>query len=225
MTGWLYAKTWETDWPTPFETALKLADGLLITEDAENGTQTIFSQKFACPVSGFTILEIEPRLFSFNSPHGACPTCDGLGQRLYIDEALVVPDHNKSLKEGAIVPWSKNFAPFYMQALEGVAAHYDFRINTKWNALERKHQEIILYGSGKTKIPITYNTKTDSVWKSNKAFEGVIPSLERRMIETESNSASRGNNQIPNQGPLRFMPWIPPETTSPRRKNKRPSHQ
>jgi excinuclease ABC subunit A len=171
------------------ETALRLADGLVIAENAEDGVQTVFSEKFACPVSGFTILEIEPRLFSFNSPHGACPSCDGLGEKLYIDENLVVPDASKSLAEGAIAPWSKGFAPFYMQALEGVAAHYEFSMDTPWSKLDRKHQEVVLYGSGKTAIPITYNTKSDSVWKSNKAFEGVVPSLDRRMMETDSNSA------------------------------------
>jgi len=171
------------------ETALRLADGLVIAENADNGQQEIFSEKYACPVSGFTIAEIEPRLFSFNSPHGACPACDGLGRRMYMDEALVVPDGSKSLSKGAIEPWSKGFAPFYMQAIEGVAAFYDFPMNVAWDKLDRQYQEKILFGSGKDIIPITYNTKTESTWKSNKPFEGVIPSLERRLIETESNGA------------------------------------
>jgi len=171
------------------ETALRLADGLVIAEDADSGAQELFSEKYACPVSGFTIPEIEPRLFSFNSPHGACPACDGLGKKMYMDEALVVPDESKSLIKGAIEPWSKSFAPFYMQALEGVARHYGFSAADPWKKLKREHQEIILYGSGDEVIPITYNTKSDSTWKSNKPFEGVIPSLERRLIETDSNSA------------------------------------
>jgi excinuclease ABC subunit A len=171
------------------ETALRLADGLVIAEDASSGAQELFSEKYACPVSGFTIPEIEPRLFSFNSPHGACPRCDGLGKRMYMDEDLVVPTPSKSLKQGAIEPWSKGFAPFYMQALEGVAAFYDFSMTTPWEELDRKFQEKILFGSGKDIIPITYNTKSESTWKSNKPFEGVIPSLERRLIETDSNSA------------------------------------
>jgi excinuclease ABC subunit A len=108
---------------------------------------------------------------------------------MYMDEALVVPDHSKSLRKGAIEPWSKNFAPFYMQALEGVAAHYGFSADAPWSELDRKWQEIILYGSGDEIIPITYNTKSDSTWKSNKPFEGVIPSLDRRLLETDSNSA------------------------------------
>jgi excinuclease ABC subunit A len=170
------------------ETALRLADGLLITENADTGAQTIFSEKFACPVSGFTIAEIEPRLFSFNSPHGACPSCDGLGQRMYMDESLIVPDEAKSIKQGAVEPWSKNFAPFYMQALEAVAKYYGFKTDIPWKKLDRKFQEIILYGSGFDIVPIVYNSKTDSTWKSNKPFEGVIPSLERRLLETDSNS-------------------------------------
>ncbi|MFN3700292.1 MAG: excinuclease ABC subunit UvrA [Alphaproteobacteria bacterium] len=170
------------------ETALRLADGLLITENADTGAQTIFSEKFACPVSGFTIAEIEPRLFSFNSPHGACPSCDGLGQRMYMDEGLIVPDESKSIKQGAVEPWSKNFAPFYMQALEAVAKYYGFKTDIPWKKLDRKFQEIILYGSGFDIVPIVYNSKTDSTWKSNKPFEGVIPSLERRLLETDSNS-------------------------------------
>lgn len=171
------------------ETALRLAEGLVIAENAETGSQELFSEKFACPVSGFTIAEIEPRLFSFNSPHGACPSCDGLGQRMYMDESLVVPDASKSLKQGAIEPWSKNFAPFYMQALEAVAKHYGFAFDKPWNKLKREHQEIILYGSGDDIVPITYNSKSESTWKSKKPFEGVIPSLERRLIETDSNAA------------------------------------
>ena len=170
------------------ETALRLADGLLITENADTNEQQIFSEKFACPVSGFTIAEIEPRLFSFNSPHGACPSCDGLGKKMYMDESLVVPDESKSIKQGAVEPWSKGFAPFYMQAMEAVAKHYGFKTDVPWSKLKREHQEILLYGSGKDIVPITYSSKTESTWKSNKPFEGVIPSLQRRMIETDSNS-------------------------------------
>lgn len=170
------------------ETALKLADGLCIAEDAKTNEQKLFSEKFACSVSGFTIAEIEPRLFSFNSPHGACPTCDGLGEKMLIDPNLVVPDKTKSISKGAVEPWSKNFAPYYMQAMEAVAKHYKFKVTTPWSKLKKEEQDIILYGSGDTVIPITYESKTESTWKSNKPFEGVIPSLSRRLIETESNS-------------------------------------
>lgn len=170
------------------ETALNLADGLCIAEDATSGDQKLFSEKFACPVSGFTIPEIEPRLFSFNSPHGACPTCDGLGQKMLMDPNLIIPDPSKSIAKGAVEPWSKSFAPFYMQAMEAVADFYGFKTTTPWNKLKKEHQDKILYGSGKDIIPITYQSKADSTWKSNKPFEGVIPSLSRRLIESESNS-------------------------------------
>jgi excinuclease ABC subunit A len=170
------------------ETALRLADGLCIAENAKSGEQQIFSEKFACPVSGFTIPEIEPRLFSFNSPHGACPACDGLGVKMAMDRTLIVPDVTKSIKEGAVEPWSKNFAPFYMQAMEAVAKFYKFKVTTPWEKLTQKQRDYILYGSGSDIIPISYKSKNDSTWKSNKPFEGVIPSLERRLIETDSNS-------------------------------------
>ncbi len=170
------------------QTALELADGLIIVEDAKSGVQTLFSEKFACPVSGFTIAEIEPRLFSFNSPHGACPNCDGLGKRNDFDEALVVPNPDKSIEQGCVAAWSMNFAPFYMQALRAVAAHYGFDPHTPWKDMETAHKQIILYGSGKVKIPTIYESKNQSSWKSNKPFEGVINNLKRRMIETDSNS-------------------------------------
>ncbi|MCB9987570.1 MAG: excinuclease ABC subunit UvrA [Rhodospirillales bacterium] len=171
------------------ETALRLADGLVIVENADTGVETLFSEKFACPVSGFTIAEIEPRLFSFNSPHGACPVCDGLGEKMLMDEGLIVPDPKKSLAKGAIEPWSKSFAPFYMQALEGVAKHYKFRTDVPWEKLKPEHRDIVLYGSGDQPIKITYHSKTESTWASNKPFEGVIPSLQRRLLETESDNA------------------------------------
>lgn len=171
------------------ETALGLADGLIIAEDAKSGEQKLFSEKFACPVSGFTIAEIEPRLFSFNSPHGACSYCDGLGQQNDFDESLIIPDQSKSIAQGAVIPWSKNFAPFYMQAMEAVAGHYGFDVNTPWEDLEKKYKDIMLYGSGKTIIKTIYKSKNDSVWNSKKPFEGVVNNLKRRLMETESNSA------------------------------------
>ncbi len=183
------------------ETALNLADGLMIVENADTQEQTLFSAKFSCPVSGFTISEIEPRLFSFNSPHGACPICDGLGKRMYFDEDLVIPDSTKSIDQGTIEPWSKNFAPFYMQALQAVAKHYGFATNIPWNQMERKHQEIILYGSGKTIIKISYKSKNDSNWNSTKPFEGVINNLKRRLLETESDSAREGLSKYQSSSP------------------------
>ena len=170
------------------ETALRLADGLMIAENADSGDQSLFSEKFACPVSGFTIPEIEPRLFSFNSPHGACPVCDGLGVKMTVDPDLVVPDPAKSLEDGAIEPWSGGFAPFYLQAMEAVAKHYGFKISTPWNKLKQTERDLILYGTGDESIRTVYTSKSDSNWKSNKPFEGVIPNVERRLKETDSNS-------------------------------------
>ena len=170
------------------ETALRLADGLCIAESADNGEQTIFSEKFACPVSGFTIAEIEPRLFSFNSPHGACPSCDGLGEQLYFSRELVVPDRTLSLKDGAIAPWSKGtFGGYYLQTLQCLADHFGFKTSTKWEKLTEEQREIILYGSGDETVQFVYESK-ENTWKNKKPFEGVIPNLERRMIETDSNS-------------------------------------
>ncbi len=183
------------------ETALRLADGLLIVENATDGKRDIYSEKFACPVSGFTIPEIEPRLFSFNSPHGACPACDGLGEMLYFDEDLVVPDQTLSMKEGAIEPWSKSFAPFYMQTLTAVSKFYKIKMDTPWQELSKAHREIILFGSGDDVIPVTYQSKNDSTWKSNKPFEGVINSLNRRLLETDSNSAREELSKYQNSSP------------------------
>lgn len=170
------------------ETGLRLAEGIVIAEDATTGKETLFSEKFACPVSGFTIAEIEPRLFSFNSPHGACPTCDGLGEQMLMDEELIVPDATKTLGQGAIEPWSKSFAPFYMQAIEAVAKHYKFSTNVSWSKLKPENRKVILYGSGEESIKISYQSKTESTWKSNKPFEGVIPSLQRRLLESDSDN-------------------------------------
>ncbi len=170
------------------ETALRLAEGLIIVENADTKEQSLFSEKFACPVSGFTIPEIEPRLFSFNSPHGACPNCDGLGVKLYVDPDLVVPDATKSIEDGAVKPWSGGFAPFYLQAMESVAKHYGFKTTVPWNKLKQEHKDYILYGSGDDDIRTTYHSKTGNDWKSNKPFEGVIPNVERRLKDTDSDS-------------------------------------
>ncbi|MCB1555992.1 MAG: excinuclease ABC subunit UvrA, partial [Alphaproteobacteria bacterium] len=183
------------------ETALKLADGLAIAEDADTGAQTLFSEKFACPVSGFTIPEIEPRLFSFNNPHGACPGCDGLGVRLYVDRTLVVPDISKTIRSGAIIVWDGAFKGFYLQAMEAVAAHYGFDVDTPWEDMDPAHKDIILYGSGDTVIKTTYQSKNESTWKSNKPFEGVIPNLERRLLETDSASQQEKLAQYQSSAP------------------------
>jgi excinuclease ABC subunit A len=169
------------------ETALNLADGIAIAENADKDERTIFSAKFACPVSGFTIEEIEPRLFSFNSPHGACPTCDGLGSKMYFDAAMVVPEDGVSLKEGAIVPWSRAAtpSPYYLQTLEGLAKFYKFSLSTKWKDLPAKTRNAILHGSGDDVVPITYDDGMRT-YTVKRPFEGVLPNLERRWRETES---------------------------------------
>ncbi len=167
------------------ETALKLADGLLIVENAANGEETIYSEKFACPVSGFTIPEIEPRLFSFNSPHGACPDCDGLGVTLYMDPALIVPDESKTIADGAVEPWSKSFAKYYIGAMEDVCRTYKADIFTPWNKLPDKVRDVLLYGSGDKEITFNYG-EGKKAYEQKRVFEGVIPNLERRFKETES---------------------------------------
>ncbi len=146
-----------------------------------------FSSKFACPVSGFTLAEIEPRLFSFNSPFGACPTCDGLGTKLHFEEALIVPDANLSLATGAIAPWATGHAKFYQQALEGLAKHYKFSMSTPFRQLPEEIQQKILHGSGEEVVKITYFDGVRS-FHSNKPFEGVIGNLQRRWAETDSDS-------------------------------------
>ena len=173
------------------ELALELADGLAIVEmvdevDAKGvAKQITFSEKFACPVSGFTIPEIEPRLFSFNNPFGACPVCDGLGSELQISPDLVIPDTSRSLKDGAIAPWSKGTSPFYRQTLEALARHFDFSLTVPWIELPFKAQEVILHGTDREKVTFVYDDGARS-YKTEKPFEGVIPNLERRYRETES---------------------------------------
>lgn len=167
------------------ETALKLADGLCIAEDATSGAETLFSEKFACPVSGFTIPEIEPRLFSFNSPHGACPSCDGLGATLYMDPLLVIPDESKTIADGAVEPWSKTFAKYYLSALQDVCAAFKCDIYTPWKDLPEKLKDVILYGSGDAPITFHYGEGKRS-YSDDKPFEGVIPNLERKFRETDS---------------------------------------
>ncbi|PZQ21355.1 MAG: excinuclease ABC subunit A [Sphingopyxis macrogoltabida] len=201
----------ETRLADSFETALKLAEGLAYVdladgvvpgrEDEESGTgqeqkmkgagipvnRMIFSEKFACPVSGFTIAEIEPRLFSFNAPQGACPACDGLGERLEFDPELVVPNHALSLKKGAVVPWAKSNppSPYYMQVLESLGKAYDFGLDTPWQDLPGGVQEIILHGTGGMPVELTFKDGKRT-YSTHKAFEGVIGNLNRRMLQTES---------------------------------------
>ncbi|MBX3495761.1 MAG: excinuclease ABC subunit UvrA [Parvibaculum sp.] len=173
-----------------FEIALGLADGIAVIEmaDAKKGEaaeRIIFSSRFACPVSGFTIDEIEPRLFSFNNPFGACPACDGLGTQFYMDPDLVVPDHGLSLKKGAIAPWSRSTSPYYTQTLMALAKQYKFSMTAPWSQLPEEAQNVILYGSGDEVVTFAYDDGMRS-YKTKKPFEGVIPNLERRWRETDS---------------------------------------
>ena len=168
-----------------FETALELADGLAFTEEADFGDRMTFSAKFACPVSGFTIDEIEPRLFSFNNPFGACPTCDGLGTQMYFDPELVVPEDSLSLEDGAIAPWATSSSSYYHQTLESVGQQYGFGMGSRWSKLKKKFRDVILYGSGKTAVTIHYDDGKQS-YDIAKPFEGVIPNMERRWQETDS---------------------------------------
>ncbi len=202
----------ETRLADSFEQALKLADGLVYLdladgvvpgrEDEDAGpivsggamkgaglppNRIVFSEKFACPVSGFTIESIEPRLFSFNAPQGACPACDGLGEKLLFDPQLVVPNEALSLKQGAIMPWAKSNppSPYYMQVLASLAAEYGFSLETPWAGLPGEVQLIILFGTGGKAVPLTFIDGKKS-YTVRKAFEGVIGNLNRRMLQTES---------------------------------------
>ena len=171
-----------------FETALELADGIAIAESADKetaGERTIFSAKFACPVSGFTIDEIEPRLFSFNAPAGACPTCDGLGTEMIFDEDLVVPDGSLALNNGAIAPWSKGTSPYYAQTLQALARHYKFKVTVPWDQLDEDARYVVLYGTDEEDIKFIYADGSRK-YEVVKPFEGVIPNLERRWRETDS---------------------------------------
>ncbi|HEY9213169.1 MAG TPA: excinuclease ABC subunit UvrA [Ancylobacter sp.] len=177
-----------------FETALGLADGIAVIEFADEKDESgaprrmLFSEKFACPVSGFTISEIEPRLFSFNNPFGACPACDGLGHESKIDPDLIVPDKSRTLKQGALAPWAKSSSPYYGQTLDALARHYGFKLTTPWSALPEKVQDVILHGSGRESITFVYNDGLRA-YETSKAFEGLITNLERRWRETESDWA------------------------------------
>ncbi|HYF88907.1 excinuclease ABC subunit UvrA [Azospirillum sp.] len=167
------------------ETALGLADGIVWVENAETNELTVFSQKFACPVSGFTIPEIEPRLFSFNNPFGACPACDGLGSKIYFDPMLVVPDERLSLAKGAIAPWAGSTSKYYDQTLESIAEHFGASMTTPWQDLPEKVRQTILFGSDGSAITMTYDDGLRR-YQTNKAFEGIVNNLERRFRETDS---------------------------------------
>ena len=174
-----------------FETALQLSDGLAAIELAsgkENGKRIVYSANYSCPESGFTIEEIEPRLFSFNNPVGACQHCDGLGTEYFIDRDLVIPNKDISIRDGAIAPWSRTSSPspYYLQTLMALSEHYSFSIDCKWSSLPEKFQKIILDGSENEKITFNYDDGSRT-FKTSKPFEGILNNLKRRYLETDSN--------------------------------------
>ena len=181
----------ESRYADSLQTALGLADGIAVAEwasvaDGEKEPRRLtFSEKFACPVSGFTISEIEPRLFSFNNPFGACPACDGLGVKLAFDADLVIPDRDKTLHKGAVAPWSRGPSPLYTQTLQSLSRHYGFSMDLAWRDLPEQARTVILRGTGAEKIKFTYDDNARK-YEVSKAFEGVLPNLERRWRETDS---------------------------------------
>jgi len=183
-----------------FEAALELTDGLAVAEDADTGERTLFSAKFACPVSGFTIDEIEPRLFSFNNPFGACPVCDGLGTQLYFDADLVVPNAKLSLRRGAIAPWAKTSSPYYAQTLDALARHFGISTADPFEELPKEARDGILFGTGETPVEIAYDDGNKS-YTVNRPFEGIVRNLERRWRATDSawlrEELSRYQSQAP----------------------------
>lgn len=193
----------ETRLADSLRTALDLADGIAILETAPSegeGERITFSEKFSCPVSGFTISEIEPRLFSFNAPFGACQQCDGLGMELFFDERLVVPDSDLRIYDGALAPWRKGKSPYFLQTIEAIAKHYGFDKNTKWKDLPEKIQQVFLRGSGKEEIAFRYD-EGGRVYQVSRVFEGVIPNMERRYRETDSNWIREEFEQYQNNRP------------------------
>ena len=179
----------ETRLADSLRTALDLADGIAILETAPKDSdpeRITFSENFACPVSGFTIPEIEPRLFSFNAPFGACPDCDGLGKELFFDERLIVPDTTISLYNGALAPWAKGKSPYFRQTIEAIAKHYEFDKDAAWQILPKHIQQVMLHGSSGEEIKFRYD-EGGRVYEISRSFEGVIPNMERRYRETDSN--------------------------------------
>ena len=173
------------------EQALRLADGIAVAEwaNVEEGAseprRLLFSEKFACPVSGFTISEIEPRLFSFNNPFGACPACDGLGFKQAFAADLVIPDPDKTLHKGAVAPWARGPSPLYTQTLQALSRHFDFSMDKAWSDLPDQAKQVVLFGTGAEKVKFTYDDQARK-YEVTKPFEGVIPNLERRWRETDS---------------------------------------
>ncbi len=194
----------ETRLADSFRTALNLADGIAVVElavdEGQDAPRTTYSEKFACPVSGFTIAEIEPRLFSFNAPYGACPVCDGLGMELFFDERLVVPDQNLTLLGGAIAPWAKSKSPYFTQTIDAISKHYSFDKKAKWKDLPEAVKQVFLRGSGEQEIQFRYD-EGGRVYQVSRVFEGVIPNMERRYRETDSTWSREDMERFQNNRP------------------------
>ena len=221
----------ETRYADSLETALRLADGIAIAEWANTAPsedeprRLIFSEKFACPVSGFSIAEIEPRLFSFNNPAGSLPSpATAWVSKLGFDPDLVVPDKDRSLHKGAIATWSKGPSPLYTQTLQALARHYGFSMDEPWWKLSDQAKDIILNGSGKDKIKFVYDDNARK-YEVTKTFEGVLPNLERRWRETDSAWVREELGPLPIGDPLPCLPRRPPQARGPGRQGGRQEHR
>ena len=221
------------------EQALKLADGLAIAEMADGGAvegakankqrnetaeRLIFSEKFACPVSGFTIPEVEPRLFSFNNPFGACPKCGGLGVEQHIDPELVIPDKDRTLQERRDPPWAKSSSPYYTQTLQALGKFYKFTLDTKWKDLPKSAQNAILHGSGEDEIRFAYDDGMRS-YETKKPFEGVVTNLERRWQRNRERLGARGDREIFHRRAVRRLQRLSAQARGAVRQDRRPAHR
>ncbi len=206
----------ETRLADSFRTALDLADGIAIFETAprEGEPERItFSENFACPVSGFTIPEIEPRLFSFNAPFGACPSCDGLGVELFFDELLIVPDVTLGVSAGALAPWARSKSPYYRQTIEALSKHYGFDRRKPWKALPQKVQDVFLRGSGDEEIRFRFD-EGGRVYEVSRTFEGIIPNMERRYRENRQCLVARRDGALSEQPPVPCLCRLPAASRS-----------
>ena len=192
--------------------------------DKTGAERILFSEKFACPVSGFTIPEIEPRLFSFNNPYGACPACGGLGVEQHIDEELVIPDKELTLRKGAIAPWAKSSSPYYIQTLTALGKFYKFTLDTKWKDLPKKAQQALLHGSGDDEIKFSYEDGVRS-YDTKKPFEGVITNLDRRFRETESEWAREELGKVFLRHALRRLPRLSAQAGGAVRQDRRQAYR
>ena len=167
----------------------------LYQKNIERRRKIIFSSKFACPESGFTIEEIEPRLFSFNSPYGACEECEGIGINLNVDPNLVVPDDKKTLAEGAIEPWAKSTTLYYAQTLSSLSKHYKFSLDVPWKKLPKDIKDIILFGSNEDEIKFSYDDGYEK-YSTRKTFEGVVNNLKEDILKLKVNGKEKKFHNI-----------------------------